>query len=240
MKPLIAVSPYRLKPGRIANWADAGEAVPADYLDGLRRAGALPIVAAGERGDAEALVRRVDGVMLIGGADVDPARYGQEPHPSVYGLDPRRDDFELALAAAAMSAEVPMLAICRGVQVLNVARGGTLLQHLPDLDGTGPHRPENGELQVLHRVLIEPGTRLEKLAGGTASLEDCPSAHHQAIGDVGEGLVVTARSEDGVVEGVETPPDEGWCLGIQWHPERTAREDQAQQALFDGFVAACE
>ncbi|MBO0732440.1 MAG: gamma-glutamyl-gamma-aminobutyrate hydrolase family protein, partial [Acidimicrobiaceae bacterium] len=151
----------------------------------------------------------------------------------------RRDDFELAVAGAALGGGVPMLAICRGIQVLNVARGGTLQQHLPDLDGTGSHRPEDGELQVFHRVVIEPGSRLEKLAGGAAALQDCPSVHHQAVGAIGEGLVVTARSDDGVVEGLETPPGEGWCVGIQWHPERTAREDRAQQALFDGFVAAC-
>ncbi len=228
-----------MKSGRIAKWADAGEAVPAQYLEGLRRAGALAVIAGGGPDDAEALVARVDGLMLIGGADVDPARYGEDPHPTVYGLDPARDAYELALVEASMRLGVPLLAICRGIQVLNVACGGTLWQHLPDRGGLPHGAPPDDPVGARHDVRIEPGSRLHVLAGGVNTLAGCPSVHHQASRQVGEGLVVTAQSEDGVIEALETPPDGPWCVGIQWHPERTAPVDPAQQALFDGFAAVC-
>jgi putative glutamine amidotransferase len=133
-----------------------------------------------------------------------------------------------------------LLAICRGVQALNVALGGSLWQHVPDLNTGVAHGVPFGEGGPAHHpVVVEPGSRLAKAVGGAAVIEDCISIHHQAARDVAPGLVVTGRSEDGMIEALETPSGApGWCLAVQWHPERNAATDQAQQALFDAFAAA--
>ena len=178
------------------------------------------------------------GLLLAGGGDVQPARYGAAAHPAQYGVQPERDEAELALATAAMDMGLPLMAICRGMQVLNVATGGTLHQHLPELAGTHLHgrpgHPGPGE-SVMHDVKVAAGTRLAD-ACGRESLH-CTSHHHQGIDRLGQGLVASAWSDDGLVEGVEAESDEAWVVGVQWHPETTAADDPSQQALFDGFVA---
>ena len=243
-RPLVAVAPARFGPGQIGHWTDSGEAVQTVYLAALRRAGAVPVALGGpDDFDPEELLDPFDGLVLLGGADVDPAFYGQSVHPSTYGVDARRDRYEIELALAALRIELPLFAVCRGEQVLNVALGGTLWQHLPDLGlGEIAHGVPFGGVGVpaTHPVTIEPASRLAALAGGARELAACTSIHHQAVHDLGEGLVVTARSADGVVEAVEPPLSRrGWCVGVQWHPERTAAVDPAQQSLFDGFVAVC-
>jgi putative glutamine amidotransferase len=194
------------------------------YLDAITRAGGVPAVLDPSHPVDPEVLRRFDGLMLLGGGDVDPARYGvAERHPEVDGIDEHHDAFELAALRAALDLDVPVLAICRGCQVLNVALGGTLRQHVDEHRG------------LLHPVVLAPGSRTEA-AMGTATPTGW-SRHHQVIDSVGEGLVVTACDPGGLVEGVELPGR--WVVGVQWHPEDSAAEDPAQQGLFDAFVAEC-
>lgn len=182
------------------------------------------------------LIASLDGVLLSGGPDVAPARYGAAPHPATDEGDLPRDELEFTLLRAALARDLPVLAICRGQQLLNVAFGGTLLQHIEgdahrwrDLgDGTSESR--------WHDVVIEPGSRLHALLG--ARRLSANSRHHQAVlpDGVGEGLVVTAQSDDGIVEGLEAPGYR-WVLAVQWHPEREEVADRFRP-IFDAFVAA--
>lgn len=187
--------------------------------------------------EANDYVARIDGLVLVGGGDVDPARYAAERHPRTYGVYEESDALEIALVNAAVEQGVPTLAICRGMQVLNVARGGTLVQHITREPGYGKHG-QPGEGHAEHSVEIEPGTLLAKTQGGASTIETCWSYHHQILDVLGDGIVVSARSSDGVIEAVELAPSiaKGWLVGIQWHPERTAHQDSAQQALFDALV----
>jgi putative glutamine amidotransferase len=237
-RPLVAVSSYPLQPGRVTGWREGASAVPAEYLNGLRNAGVRPVILTTPDPEPATSLAPFDGLLLIGGGDVDPACYGSARHPAVYGVDAERDQLELAAAKVAVEMGVPLLAICRGLQVLNVALGGTLHQHLADLLGMGHHgRADSDGRPVIHDVAIEPSSRLAEIAGEAGVLTGCTSIHHQAVDRLGAGLVVTGRSPDGVIEAVETPPGQGWVVGVQWHPERTAAADPRQQAIFDAFAA---
>lgn len=210
------------------------------YLEGIWRAGGLESIVAPRMmtpEDADDYVSRIDGLVLVGGGDVDPVLYGAEPEPQVYGVNAESDALEIALVNAAVAQGVPTLAICRGMQVLNVARGGTLLQHITRRPGYDNHG-QPGEGPAVHLVDIEPGSLLSKSQGGATSIEKCWSYHHQALDTLGAGLIVSARSRDGVVEAVELTGSaaKGWLVAIQWHPERTAHEDSSQQALFNALV----
>jgi len=240
-RPLIAVVAYHLDGSRVARWPEGGYGVPALYLDALRRAGArTAIVAPGEEGEPEELLEPFDGLLLVGGGDVDPARYGGTSSEHVYGVEPDRDEAEIALLHAAEGIALPTLCICRGVQVMNVAYGGTLLGHLPDIPGLQVHGVPLDQTQTIHDVLVEPGSRLSAVTktDRLASL----SHHHQGIDRVGEGLVVTGRTEDGLIEAIERivpdpeDPTAPWIVGVQWHPEETAESDPAQQSLFDALT----
>jgi putative glutamine amidotransferase len=209
-------------------------AAPTRYVEALHRAGAqeavlMPVVLDDDC-EADEVLERFDALLLLGGGDLDPSRYDQERHTKVYGVVPERDAFEITLARAAVTRGIPVLAICRGHQVLNVARGGTLQQHLA-VDGHGTPGVAGGS--TMHAVRIEPGTRLAA-ATGVERAEVC-SHHHQAIDALGDGLRATAWADDGVVEGIELDGD-GWVVGAQWHPEDTAATDATQQRLFDMFV----
>lgn len=187
---------------------------PASYVRALERAGGLPVLVFPQPGRAADLLARVDGVLLSGGADIAPQLYGQASHETVKATDPQRDAMELELARAARQAGVPMLGICRGCQMLNVAFGGTLLQDVPSLV-PGARTHQTRELDV-HDIRIEPGTMLEQILG-LSSLR-VNSRHHQAVDRVGAGLRVNCRSEDGVIEGVES--SQGLpILAVQCHPE---------------------
>jgi putative glutamine amidotransferase len=242
-RALIAVVAYHLDGSRVARWPDGGYGVPAPYLDAIRRAGArTAIVPPGEEGDPEELLEPFDGLLLVGGGDVDPARYGAEADAEHnYGVEPDRDAFEIELLRAADRRHLPTLCICRGMQIMNVAFGGTLQQHLPAIDGLLQHGVPLEGTETLHLVTPEPGTLLSATTKTQALT--CSSHHHQGVDRVGDGLVVSGRSPDGLVEAIELPGADGndvegttWMLGVQWHPEETAVTDPAQQALFGALV----
>jgi putative glutamine amidotransferase len=242
--PLVAVPSYpRLRRGRVKGWSDDGVGVPARYVDALHRAGAqealfLPTEWSGPDA-AAALLGRFDGLLLIGGGDLDPATYGQAPATTSSGMDAARDACELMLVQAAVELGVPTLAICRGHQVLATALGGCLDQHITGRAGLLHHgTPGVEDGARSHEVTIEPGSRLAAALGG--SPVTVSSHHHQAVASVGLSTRVVARSRDGVVEGIElADPSAPWVVGVQWHPEDTAGDDEVQQRLFDTFVARC-
>jgi putative glutamine amidotransferase len=234
-RPLIAVTGVPITAGGVLGWRQGAIAAPAAYLEALERAGAdgavLMPVPLDEAGAARRL-SRFDGLVVVGGGDVDPARYGAEAHPEVAYVNPARDGFEIPLLRAAVEGGVPTLAICRGIQVLNVALGGTLHQHISDWKHLVAHRSPDGSESALHDVRIEPGTRLRKAMGADGA--ETFSHHHQALDRVADGLVPVAWADDGLLEAVEH--EDGWVVGIQWHAEATAAADPVQQALFDSFV----
>lgn len=240
-RPLIVVVAYHLDGSRVARWPQGGYGVPAPYLDALRRAGArTAVLAPGEEGEPEEILGPFDGLLLIGGGDVEPARYDGSMSDHVYGVEPDRDETEIRLLHAADRLAMPTLCICRGMQVMNVAFGGTLHGHLPDLPGLLEHGVPIEGTQTIHGVAVEPGSRLAAVtkAGPLA----CASHHHQGVDRLGDGLTVTGRTADGLVEAIErvvADPDDTrapWILGVQWHPEETAERDPAQQSLFEALA----
>ena len=241
-RPLVAVVAYHLDPTRVTRWPHGGYGVPLPYVERLRAAGARTgILAPGEDAPPEELLEPFDGLVLVGGGDVDPARYRAEPDAAhIYGVEPDRDDLEIGLLLAADRLAMPTLAICRGMQVMNVAFGGTLHQHLPDVPGLLEHGVPIQDTQTMHTVQVEPKSRLS--ATTEMHTLTCSSHHHQGVDGLGRGLVVTGRSSDGLVEAIERvvddPEDEEhtWMLGVQWHPEDTAAHDPAQQALFEALA----
>ena len=234
--PLIAVAGYRLAAGRVSGWDVSAIAVPEYYLTAVRRAGGWPAIVSApdaEGPGADEDPPGFDALLLVGGGDVDPARYGAKPHAEVYGTDRRRDEFEMRLVSDAVTAHRPVLAICRGIQVLNVALGGTLRQHLKDLPGAIPHgNPTEADPWVDHELKVSESSRIAQACGQVAF--SARASHHQAVDRLGRGLRAVAWTEDGVIEAIEA--DRGWVVGVQWHPERTAAEDETQQALFDALV----
>ena len=237
-RPLIAVPAYPVKPGRVEGWVTGAVATPDTYLRALRRAGAQEAVLMPDELDereAAELLARFDGLLLLGGGDLDPETYGQARAEEVYGVIARRDGFELPLAHAALDAGLPTLAICRGHQVLNVALGGTLDQHITsreDVVGHGLPGVEGGA--TMHSVRVQERSRLASALGATAA--SVSSHHHQAVEKLGDGLEAVAWAEDGIVEGIELTDGDQWMIGVQWHPEDTAERDLVQQRLFDAFV----
>jgi putative glutamine amidotransferase len=165
--------------------------------------------------------------------------YGQQRQPHVYGVNPEQDHFEMALVHAAIEMKLPTLAVCRGIQLVNVALGGTLIQHIGDIPGVVQHAPGKfpaGQDYALHDVDISPRTKLSKAVGATKV--NVASFHHQGIDVVGKGLKVVARSADGLVEGLEHTGRDQWLIGVQWHPEDTASTDPCQQNLYDALITA--
>jgi gamma-glutamyl-gamma-aminobutyrate hydrolase PuuD len=180
-------------------------------------------------GDVESLLARIDGLILIGGPDVDPARYGEDRHPKTQPARDDRDGFELALALGAMERELPLLAICRGLQVVNVARGGTLHQHLPEIVGHDGHAPSPGHYGQIE-VDVVAGSKLEGILGASTATVEC--SHHQGISVPGADLTVSASAHDGVIEGVEDRSP-FFVVGVQLHPEAGT-----DRGLFRALVAA--
>jgi putative glutamine amidotransferase len=211
-----------------------------DYLAALERAGAEPRELHPERDALPAALDDCDGILLTGGVDVDPVEYGDaERHPTVE-IDRARDAYELAAARAALDRDLPLLAICRGVQVLNVAAGGTLVQDLPAAapDSTVPHAVTDTPEQIAHDIDIVPGTCLGQVlvAGRQARRLAVNSRHHQAVKDTAPGFVVSATAPDGVIEAIEKP-DARFCIGVQWHPENFWRTGEFSP-LFAALVDA--
>jgi putative glutamine amidotransferase len=241
MRPRILVPGRTLPAGKASRHAVVFAGVR--YCDALHRAGAMEMVV-GPRslrpGEAEALLDEADGLLLMGGPDIDPALFGEEARPETYGVHRNEDDFEIALVRAAVARGLPTLAICRGMQLLNVAFGGSLDQHISDQPGMLSHasqvfpKPEPDSIGPLQPVEIDPNCRLARVLGSTTTTG--AHSHHQAVARVGDGLVAVGRCDDGVVEVVEH--ESGWVVGVQWHPEDTAADDPQQQQIFDAFVAS--
>ena len=235
--PLIALPVYPIVAGRVDGWADSAVAIQAIYVDAIQRAGAQEAMLGPrhlDRAEALAVLGHFDGLVLPGGGDVNPERYGQVAAPQTYGVSALRDEFEFQLCAAAIELALPILAICRGTQVLNVACGGTLHQHMADdFPGHGKPGVEGG--QNLHDVEVSPDSRVGRALG--TSRAACSCHHHQSIDRLGDGLRVTAHTADGIVEAVELDGP-AWVAAVQWHPEDTAGHDPAQQGLFDALVTA--
>ncbi|MFN2452470.1 MAG: gamma-glutamyl-gamma-aminobutyrate hydrolase family protein [Candidatus Dormibacteria bacterium] len=211
-------------------WSRPAALLPTSYVEAIRQGGGVPILLPPVPDAADALVRHLDGLVLAGGNDIDPASYGARPHPATRNTRPERDAAELALVRAALARTLPVLGICRGMQLLNVARGGDLIQHLPDLVGDERHQPRPGHFAE-HPVVPEPGSHLAAVLGAGTEVASC---HHQGIGRLGDGLVVGGRAPDGVIEAIEMP-GRAFVLGVQWHPEEHAHRDAR---LFTALVEA--
>lgn len=232
--PLIAVPVYHLASGTVGRWSTGSYGLPESYVEAVRRAGGRALLlTAPDEDEAVEILEPFDGLLLIGGGDVEPRRYGGSDHDTIYGIDPDRDRLEIGLLLAADRMGVPALAICRGAQVVDVAFGGTLHQHLPAMDGLLEHGLQIDGTVTSHDVTLANGSRVEQAC--RADVVSCSSHHHQGIDRLGDGLVATGWSSDGLVEALER--EDGWLVAVQWHPEDTAASDPAQQRLFDVFVA---
>lgn len=204
------------------------------YIESLRRAGAVPVVIPPQPENAAAIGEGLDGILLAGGDDCDPTVYGEQPHPTVEAMDSRRQSNDLALARVARERGIPTLGICLGVQVMNVAAGGTLIQDIDSELRTDIEHASEPSDRHRHDVLVEQGTRLAGILGEQDL--NVNSSHHQAIRRVGEGLRVTAHAPDGIIEGLEDP-SHPFYVGVQWHPEDMPGERSAN-TLFGAFVDA--
>ena len=221
MPPRIGLTTY-LDPIRHLGEPQEAAFTPADYIEAVVRSGGTPVLLPPSPAEPGSVLDLLDGLVVIGGSDVDPSVYGQEPDPRAFPPRPRRDAWEIALCLGALEMDLPLLAVCRGIQVLNVALGGTLHQHID-------HHMAPDHLMTPYEMKVEPGSRL----AGVVS-ESCRGLchHHQAIDGLGGGLTVTARAPDGTVEAVEVV-DKGFALGVQWHPERDPGDDRLFQALVE-------
>ena len=232
--PVVGVTSYRER-ADWANWPQEAVLVPAGYLDRLAAAGLSPVVLppVPEGGLAEAALERIDGLVLIGGDDVCGRAYGREESDEEHRSGahrPDRDRHEMIATRFAWERGLPILAICRGMQLLNVALGGTLIQDLPSYGASRAHRIKRGEFHD-HPVQFERGSALAAIYGDSA---DVPSHHHQAIDRLADGLIVTGRARDGIIEGVEATNGR-FALGVQWHPE-----EGADMEIFRSFAHVCE
>ena len=225
-KPLIGITTY-VVPAKWSYWDLEAALVPAAYVQAVEQAGGRALLVPPAENAVEETLDGLDGLVFSGGSDLDPELYGQEAHEETSGIVRRRDDAELALLAGALERDMPVLAICRGSQVLNVARGGDLVQHLPEVVGDEKHKHNPPGIFADHDVDLVPGTRIQSLLGDRAPVK---SHHHQGFGKLGAGLVESARADDGTIEAVEDPAQR-FAVGVLWHPE--AGEDFA---LFQGLV----
>jgi putative glutamine amidotransferase len=209
---------------------------PAQYVDAVRRAGGVPILLPPGETNWQALLALLDAVVIIGGGDIHPDRYGGDSrHPALHNIDLERDASEVALVRLlATEEQLPTLCVCRGLQVANVALGGTLHEHLADAVGRDIHRgPNDG--WALQPLTVRPGSLLARVMGATEVTTN--SGHHQAVKELGQGLQVVATAEDGIIEALELP-GHPWFLAVQWHPEVSAAHDPTQQRIFDDLARA--
>ena len=236
MRPLIAVTGVPLVAGGVLGWRQGAVASTTAYLEAIARGHGDPVIVPPVTLDDETASERLsrfDGLLLVGGGDIDPAIYGQDRHPETAHVSPARDDFEIPLVRAAIDRGVPTLCICRGIQVLNVALGGTLHQHISNREDLVAHRNTDGTDGVLHEVRLSPGSRAMKAMGDVERVQTF-SHHHQALDKLGTGLVPVGWADDDLLEAVEL--EDGWVIGLQWHAEATAASDPTQQAVFDALV----
>ncbi len=223
-KPVVGITTY-LTRATWGAWDMDAALIPADYVRAVERSGGAPLLVP-PGADLDATLAVVDGLIFSGGSDLDPELYGDEAHPETNGVVRERDDFELELMRAALARDVPVLAICRGSQMLNIALGGGIEQHVPDRVGTDVHKQTAGVFAD-HGVDVSPDTRLNELLG---EQHEVKSHHHQGFGELGDGLREAARAPDGTIEALEDP-SRRFTVGVLWHPE--AGEDAA---LFDALV----
>lgn len=219
-RPVIGIA-TALEPARYGVWEAPCFLLQVGYVQAIQQAGGMALMIPPDPAlveNPDEVLDRIDALVLAGGADIDPASYGATPHPETVGTVPARDEAELALARRAIERDLPVLGICRGMQLINVALGGTLNQHLPDLVGHGEHRRNPGSFDGSeHDVRLEPGSLAARVIG--EDLHSTKSHHHQGVDLLGEGLVITGRSVlDDLPEALEAP-DSTWVLGVQWHPE---------------------
>lgn len=227
--PLIGI-PISREDAHWGVWRQPADLLNAAYSTHIRMAGGLPLLlpVGGSQEEAVEATTVLDGLLLAGGPDVDPARYNEPAHGSAGPFHSERDEWELALFRAASGAAVPVLGICRGLQIMTVALGGTLIQHLPDVVGTTVHNPTVGQFGS-HEITTKPGSKINGLIGERLQV---PTYHHQAVDDLGPTWQATAWALDGTVEAVESC-DGAWLVGVQWHPEMSQ-----STVLFDGFIDA--
>lgn len=230
MSPLIGITTYGQNDERHFT-------LPREYVDSVRRAGGIPLlISPGETAFGH-LLSELDGIIFAGGGDIGPACYESGGHDSIYMVDEERDTTEIDFARAAVDCKLPTLGICRGMQLLNVVFGGTLLEHLPDVVGeTVVHRLPPRE-PTEHDVEVAGNSKLAAIVGGGRF--SSVSWHHQAVNRVADRFDIVARADDGIIEAIESPGD-SWLIGVQWHPELSAANDARQQRLFDAFIVASQ
>ena len=226
-RPLIGITTY-VEEASWGHWQATAALIPHAYVRAVEQAGGRALLVPPGADGVEETLDALHGLVLSGGNDVDPGTYGADSHGRTAGVQPERDRAELALLEGALARDMPVLAVCRGSQLLNVARGGDLVQHLPDTVGDEKHRETLGVFSD-HGVHVDPASRLGAIVGNRAPVK---SHHHQGFGRLGEGLRESAWADDGTLEGVEDP-SKRFALGVLWHPEES--EDAA---LFEGLVAA--
>jgi putative glutamine amidotransferase len=226
-KPLVGITTY-VEDAAWGHWQLEAALIPYDYVRAIERAGGRALLVPPDSDGVEETLDALDGLLFSGGNDLDPTSYGAEAHAETTGTKPERDRGELALLEGALARDMPMLAVCRGFQVLNVVRGGDLVQHLPEAVGHEQHREVKGTFSE-HGVKIDDASRLGSVLGERAA--PVKSHHHQGVGRVGVGLRETAWADDGTVEALEDP-EKRFTVGVLWHPE--AGEDMK---LFEALVA---
>jgi gamma-glutamyl-gamma-aminobutyrate hydrolase PuuD len=212
-RPIVGITTY-VTPARFGDWETESALVPAEYVRAVEAAGGRALLVPPSEDALDDTLDTVDALVFSGGSDLGPETYGAEAHAETAGVSPERDRAELALLSAALARDLPVLAICRGSQILNVARGGDLEQHLPDVVGDDKHKQNPGEFTD-HDVELEPSTRVGRLLGERAPVK---SHHHQGYGRLGDGLVPAACADDGTIEAIEDP-SRRFALGVLWHPE---------------------
>ena len=218
MRPVIGITTYS-EEATWGRWTEPAAFIPLAYVHAIARAGGRPLLVPPVDDGIDETLDALDALIFSGGGDLDPETYGAEAHPETNEVSAERDAAELALLEAALGRDMPVLAVCRGSQVLNVARGGDLVQHLPEIVGHDRHRHEAG-VMADHEVRVETDSRLGSILGASAPVK---SSHHQGFGRIGDGLRETAWAEDGTIEAVEDPSHR-FALGVLWHPEEDVRD----------------
>jgi gamma-glutamyl-gamma-aminobutyrate hydrolase PuuD len=234
MAPTIGITTYHTN-ADWRGWSEEGALLPWTYVTAIRDNGGRPVLLppGGDAAEAEATVAVLDGVVIAGGGDIDPAIYGAARHPKTEVTAPDRDAWELAIAESAIRMNVPLLGICRGMQVLNVACGGTLHQHVPDLVGHDDHEGSTVGFGT-HKVRVTSGRTIASILPGAEYFE-VPTHHHQAVDMLGDGLTAVAWADDGIIEAVEATTPHDFLVGVQWHPEQGV-----DSRLFTALIAAAE
>ncbi len=225
-RPVVGITAYAEPTVRWGVWEAPAALIPLAYVDAIEGAGGRALLVPPSEDAIDETLDALDGILFSGGSDLDPSAYGHDAHPETNNLRPDRDRGELALLRAALERDMPVLAVCRGSQVLNVARGGDLVQHLPEVVGDEKHKHTPG-VYADHEVKVQPDTRLGALLGDRAPVK---SHHHQGFGRVGDGLVETAWADDGTLEALEDP-SKRFAVGVLWHPE-----EGEDAALFRALV----